>query len=275
YDEELIVNILKMERDTLSTAEMRKFLLYDLETTNDVAEWFRWRGHSPAEAASLAFCLRDEESQRIRERIANEALSNYRDATFTWTQTRFYLEEAHYTSDEIDLLFTLTSMQRIPKPPKEPTARSLTAAQIGARYRDKHIDRTDAEALLRALPYQADQIALFLAGYEPEVPKVEEPKEIGRAVVGILYKRGEIDEEELRADLAKLDYEGWGLEKLVKYYEPVEPPPPKILPPRELTAATIFRLHEEGHISTDEAVARLEALRVRPEDARLVLETLH
>jgi len=275
YDSELIVTILKMERDTLSTAEMRKFLLYDLETTDDLATWFRWRGHSPAEAASLAFCLRDEESQRIRERIANEALSNYQDETFTWAQTEPYLTAAYYTTGERSLMRTLADMRRIPKPPKEPTARSLTAAQIGARYRDKHIDRIEAEALLRALPYQADQINLFLAGYEPEVEKEKEPRDIGKAVVGILYKRGEISEEELRVDLAKLDFEGWGLERLVQYYEPVEPPPPKVLPPRELTASIVFRLHEEGHVSFEDAVARLVVLRIPEDDARLVLETLH
>lgn len=275
YDEDTIAIILNMESDSASAAEMRKFVQYGLLRAEDVALWFRRRGHPETESAWLAQFMFDDESQSIRERIASEALGNYRDEIYTWAQTEPYLTAAHYTAQERSLMKTLAEMQRMPKPPKEPTARSLTAAQIGARYRDKHIDRTDAEALLRALPYQADQISLFLAGYEPPEPKVEEPREIGRAVVGVLFRRGEITEGELRADLAKLDYEGWGLERLVQLYTPVEPPPPKILPPRELTAAIIFRLHEEGHITTDEAVSRLEALRIRPEDARLVLETLH
>ncbi|GAJ17763.1 unnamed protein product, partial [marine sediment metagenome] len=212
-----------MELDTLSAAELRKFLRYGFEIRDDVTMWYRRRGHDPTEAATLAWYLGDEETQRIRERIANEALGNYRDEIYTWSQAEAYLVQAHYTETERSLMKTLAEMQRIPKPPKEPTARSLTAAQIGARYRDKHIDRIEAEALLAALPYQADQIDLFLAGYEPEVAKVEEPREIGRAVVGILFRRGEITEEELREDLGKLDFTGWGLERLVQYYTPVEP----------------------------------------------------
>ncbi|GAG21372.1 unnamed protein product, partial [marine sediment metagenome] len=176
YDEGLISVIINMELDTLSAAELRKFLLYGLEMHDDITMWYRRRGHPPGEAASLAWCLADEESQSIRQQIAREALSNYQDETFTWAQTEPYLTAAHYKPQERSLMRTLADMRRIPKPAKEPTARSLTAAQIGARYRDKHIDRIEAEALLTALPYQADQINLFLAGYEPEVAKVEEPR---------------------------------------------------------------------------------------------------
>ncbi|GAI71366.1 unnamed protein product, partial [marine sediment metagenome] len=236
---------------------------------------YRRRGHPPGEAASLAWCLADEESQSIRQQIAKEALSNYQDETFTWAQTEPYLTAAHYKPGERSLMRTLADMRRIPKPPKEPTARSLTAAQIGARYKADILKREPAKILLAALPYQADQIDLFLEYYRPEEPEPEEPTGISRGVVGALFKRGEIEIGPFREDLEKLGYEGWELERVVQFYTPVPPKPPKVLPPRELTAAIIFRLHEEGHIETDPAITRLEALRIRPEDARLVLETLH
>lgn len=275
YGEEELVTLLALEADTASSAEMKDFVKYGLITPENATMWFRWRGHPETEAAWLAQFMFDEESQSIRRQLAQEALNNYKDEIFTWTDAKHYLVAAHYTDQEQLLLKILADMRRIPKPPKAPTETSLTAAQIGARYKEKLIDRIEAESLLAALPYQTDQIALFLDYYRPEEAKVEEPREIGAGVVGGLYKRGEISEGELRTDLVKLDYEGWGIERLVQYYKPVPPKPPKVLPPRELTASIIFQLHEEGHIPTDEAVARLVALRIREEDARLVLETLH
>ncbi|GAI67687.1 unnamed protein product [marine sediment metagenome] len=122
YDEGLISVIINMELDTLSAAELRKFLLYGLEMHDDITMWYRRRGHPPGEAASLAWCLADEESQSIRQQIAKEALSNYQDETFTWAQTEPYLTAAHYKPGERSLMRTLADMRRIPKPPKEPTA---------------------------------------------------------------------------------------------------------------------------------------------------------
>ncbi|GAH65769.1 unnamed protein product, partial [marine sediment metagenome] len=226
WGEEDLATLLNLELDSVSTAEMRKIIQYDLLTPKDVALWFRRRGHPPIESDWLAKFLEDEESQRIRLRIAKLALDAWDGAAETWSTVEAYLGAAHYTTQEQHLLFVEAQIRLIPKPEKAPTERSLTASQVGARYKSGILTRPEAETYLTALPYQADQIADFLDYYIPDVPKEEGPREVGAGVVGGLFKRGEITEAEFRIDLVMLDYEGWAVERLVTYYKPVEPKPP-------------------------------------------------
>jgi len=275
YKEDDIAALMILHRHNLSIAERRTLYRRGEIDQDDIANIYLSEGHPKAQAAVLAAAFVEERSDDLIEDIADEALDLYEDDVFDWETTREYLEAAGYTDSEIDLQQTLADLKKLPRTKAETTPRSLTPSQIGARYRDGIIGREEAEALLLAIPYQADQIDLFLAGYEPAEPKVEEPREITRGVVGGLYKRGIIDEKTLRSDLERLGYTDWALERLVSYYAPKVPAPPEEKPPRALPASWVFALHEEGIISTDDAVARLAALRIPEDDATLVLTTLH
>ena len=275
WGEEEIATLRKLEREKLSEGEMRRMWRWGFLDHDDIVDVFRERGHPVAEAQALGGTLRATEKLDILESIGREALSLYQDGVFTWAQTEPYLANAKYTATERSLFKVLAELRRIPKTGKAATERSLTPSQIGARYKAQVIGLTEAQSLLAALPYQLDQIDLFLSTFHPPEPKVEEPREVSTGVVGSLFKRGEITESQLRTDLAALDYEGWSIERIVAYYTPIVKPPPPPVPPRELPAGWIFQLHEEGHISTSAGVAMLVALDYREADARLVLETLH
>jgi len=275
WDEDEIALIFKLEREKLSISEMSDLLRYGLIDHADVLSVYRHRGHDPMEAEALAVALINKPVDALLEKIAVEAMDLYESGLIDVQSTLMYLRGSYKTPEEIGLLFTLAEMRMVPRVKQISQPRSLSPSQIGARYKAGQLDRVEAESLLMAIPYQTDQVGLFLGYYLPDVEKTPEPMEIGRSVVGTLYKAGELTEEQFRIDLEAMGYEGWRVERLVTYYAAIEPAPPREMPPKEIPATWIFKLHEEGHITTDEAIARLMTLGIRESDAALVLSTLH
>ena len=267
--------IWSLEHEPFSVTEIRDMYRYGYMDYNDLIMAYRHRGNRPEDAEALASLVHHRVIHDLQQDIAEVAVDLYIDGIMDWTEASGYLALAAYTTQEIETYKVLADLKKLKKVEAQPQARQLTAANIGQLYRQQIINRDEAEALLIALPFEPGQIALFLDLYKPKEPKVEEPPELTRAAIGMMWKRQQITDEEAEALWRELGYDDEAIYYWFKYYSPQVPYPPPPPAPPTLSVSRIGQVYREGGLTRDEALDRLKALGWSEQDAALLLDYIY
>ena len=205
----------------------------------------------------------------LLRKIADQAMISYEKDLIDVATLSSYLDKAYYDNDEQTAIIMQLNMKKQIKDEELPVEKRLTPANIGRLYQLGKFTQNEAIIRLTNLNYQKEEIPWFLELYAPTAKASSLPKEAGASVLGALYKRGEMTEADLRADLKKLKYDSASIDALILYYAPAAPAAPKKA--GEITAAEIGRLYKNKTLTLTDATARLEAKEMSAADATLFL----
>jgi len=193
------------------------------------------------------------------------------------TQTEYRLELTRRDVQPVDIA-RLERLNRPPEPLPEPVRppRELSLSIVGRLYQEGYRDRSWAISHLERLrirPEDYDEILDVV--YAPLPEEVAEPRRLPVNVLGQLWRREIIGDAEFREYLIRLGYTPGDSDYYMLFYTEEPKPTPEPPPPAELSLSTVGRLHAGQYITTGEGVERLERIRIRPEDATLILTTLY